>query len=121
MWWAGVPTRSWINTTPSSLRGNFYKSVHRRAALPTLFHVHMQPDSASGDRQDRAEREIRVDQDLPLADRQLIVRQALRTEQQDAEGYLRNVRARFDRWPTTCTELCTHCNYQDAPGYSVRA
>jgi hypothetical protein len=43
------------------------------------------------------DRDIHLDQDLPLEDRQLIVRQALRTEKQDAEDYLQQVRARFDR------------------------
>jgi len=34
---------------------------------------------------------------MSLEDRQLVVRRALNTDQQDAQDYLERVRARFDR------------------------
>lgn len=53
----------------------------------------MQPNEKSG-----GAREILLDHNLSLEDRQLIVRQALNTEQQDAEDYLQRSRARYDRF-----------------------
>jgi hypothetical protein len=45
-----------------------------------------------------ADREIALDEELPLAERQAIVAAALGNgEQHDAAQYLNNVRARFDR------------------------
>ncbi len=43
-------------------------------------------------------RQVDISDKLSLEDRQLVVRRALNTEQQDAQDYLERVRARFDRW-----------------------
>ena len=43
-------------------------------------------------------RQLDISDNLSLEDRQLVVRRALNTEQQDAQDYLERVRARFDRW-----------------------
>jgi len=53
-------------------------------------------------------REILLDHNLSLDDRQLIVRQALNTEQQDAEDYLQRSRARYDRF------VQCHCSFASA-------
>jgi hypothetical protein len=48
---------------------------------------------------------VTIDDKLPLEDRQLIVRRALNTDQQDAQDYLERVRARFDR----CAKILCTC------------
>ena len=40
---------------------------------------------------------VQLDKELTLEERQLIVKHALATEDQDAEGLLNNIRARMDR------------------------
>ena len=50
-------------------------------------------------------RQLTITDTLSLEDRQLVVRRALNTEQQDAQDYLERVRARFDRWAGIETRL----------------
>jgi hypothetical protein len=57
-----------------------------------LAFVCLQPENKTA-----SAREVRLDQPLSLADRQLIVQRALNTDQQDAEDYLERSRARYDR------------------------
>ena len=40
---------------------------------------------------------VQLDKELTLEERQLIVKHALATEDQDAEGLLNNIRARMER------------------------
>ncbi|KAK9916362.1 hypothetical protein WJX75_001804 [Coccomyxa subellipsoidea] len=54
--------------------------------------IHPEPENKTA-----SAREVRLDQPLSLADRQLIVQRALNTDQQDAEDYLERSRARYDR------------------------
>ena len=54
-------------------------------------------------------KKLTIDDKLPLEDRQLVVRRALNTDQQDAQDYLERVRARFDRCAKiSCTCTATH-------------
>ena len=54
-------------------------------------------------------RQLTIDDKLPLEDRQLVVRRALNTDQQDAQDYLERVRARFDRCAKiSCTCMATY-------------
>lgn len=54
-------------------------------------------------------KKLTIDDKLPLEDRQLVVRRALNTDQQDAQDYLEQVRARFDRCAKiSCTCMATY-------------
>ena len=54
-------------------------------------------------------KKLTIDDKLPLEDRQLVVRRALNTDQQDAQDYLERVRARFDRCAKiSCTCMATY-------------
>ena len=76
------------------------KSVGQRAALylPSLSRptcIALQGKAAADGREEG--RKLTVVDKLSLEDRQLVVRRALNTDQQDAQDYLERVRARFDR------------------------
>ena len=76
------------------------KSVAQRAVLyiPSLSRpacIALQGKAAADGRDEG--RKLTIVDRLSLEDRQLVVRRALNTDQQDAQDYLERVRARFDR------------------------